>query len=59
MGATRYIDSPKTPAISVYTLENGEYRLQQFRGRDRIFSPTFPQLTLTAKAIFQASGLAD
>lgn len=56
VGATRYIGAPKTPTISVYTLENGEYQLQQFRGSDRITSRTFPQLALTAKAIFQAVG---
>lgn len=37
-------------------LENGEYQLQQFRGSDRIVSMTFPKLTLTAEAIFQAAG---
>jgi Uma2 family endonuclease len=57
VGATRYIGSPKTPTISIYTLEDGEYQLQQFRGSDRLISMTFPELTLTAEAIFQASGL--
>jgi len=57
IGAMRYIGSPKTPTLSVYTLENGEYQLQQFRGRDRVNSMTFPELTLTADAIFQAAGL--
>ena len=53
----RYIGSPKTPTLSVYTLENGEYQLQQFRGSDRVNSMTFPELALTADAIFQSAGL--
>jgi Uma2 family endonuclease len=57
VGATRYVGSPKTPTLSVYTLENGEYQLQQFRGSDRIVSATFPQLALTAAAVFNAAGL--
>ena len=57
VGATRYIGSPKTPTVSVYILADGEYQLQQFRGSNRILSTTFPELTLTAEAIFQASGL--
>ena len=57
VGATRYIGSPKTPTVSVYILADGEYQIQQFRGSDRVLSTTFPELTLTAEAIFQASGL--
>jgi Uma2 family endonuclease len=56
VGATRYIGFPKTPTVSVYTLENGEYQLQQFRGGDRIESKTFPKLALTAESIFEAAG---
>ncbi len=57
VGATRYIGTPKTPTISVYTLDAGEYQLQQFQGDDQIISRSFPNLTLTAAAVFQASGL--
>lgn len=57
VGATRYIGSPKTPTISIYTLEDGEYQLQQFRGSDRLLSSTFPQLELTAESVFNASSL--
>ncbi|NEQ29604.1 MAG: Uma2 family endonuclease [Leptolyngbya sp. SIO4C5] len=56
IGAARYIGSPKTPTISIYTLENEEYQLQQFRGSDRLVSQTFPALTLTAAEIFEAAG---
>ena len=37
-----------------YGLVEGEYQVSQFRGDDRILSPTFPGLTLTAKQIFRA-----
>jgi Uma2 family endonuclease len=57
VGAIRYIGSPKTPTVSVYTLINGEYQLQQFRGRERIVSMTFPELAITAADIFEAAGL--
>ena len=57
VGAIRYIGSPKTPTVSVYTLINGEYQLQQFRGGDRILSMTFPELAVTAADIFEAAGL--
>jgi Uma2 family endonuclease len=56
VGAIRYIGSPKTPTVSVYTLINGEYQLQQFRGGDRILSITFPELAVTAADIFDAAG---
>ena len=56
MGAIRYIGSPTLP-VSVYTLVQGEYQLQQFRGGDRIVSITFPDLTITAADIFAAAGL--
>ncbi|AFZ25178.1 hypothetical protein Cylst_3007 [Cylindrospermum stagnale PCC 7417] len=54
LGGTPYIGDPKQPTISIYELVNGEYRVSQFRGTDRIVSPTFPDLNLTANQIFQA-----
>lgn len=33
---------------------NEEYQVCQFTGSDRIKSPTFPELNLTAEQIFQA-----
>jgi len=56
VGATRYIGSPKTPTISIYTLESGEYQLQQFRGKEQLVSRTFPAMELTAESIFNAAG---
>ena len=37
----------KLPTVAVGTLDAGEYRWQQFTGKDRILSPTFPDLNLT------------
>ena len=52
VGAIRYIGSPKTPTVSVYTLIQGEYQLQQFRGGERLVSMTFPELAITAADLF-------
>ncbi len=54
LGARRFIGSPKTPTLSLYTLIDGEYQVRQFRGGDRVESPAFPDLNLTANLIFQA-----
>jgi Uma2 family endonuclease len=54
LGGRRLIGNPKQPTISIYELIEGEYQVNQFRGDDRIFSPTFPELNLTANQIFQA-----
>ncbi|WP_416670620.1 Uma2 family endonuclease [Egbenema bharatensis] len=53
IGGRRYIGSPKQPTLTVCTLVEGEYELQQFRSDDRLFSPTFPNLPLTVHQIFQ------
>ena len=31
LGGTRYIGSPKQPVVSIYSLQNGEYLVNQFR----------------------------
>ncbi|MEG4285834.1 Uma2 family endonuclease [Microcoleus sp. A006_D1] len=54
LGGRRFIGNPKQPTISIYQLIDGEYEISQFRGDDRIESPTFPELNLTAQQIFQA-----
>jgi Uma2 family endonuclease len=54
LGGRRFIGNPKQPTISVYSMVEGEYQLNQFRNSDRIISPTFPELNLTAQQIFQA-----
>jgi Uma2 family endonuclease len=57
LGGRRFIGNPKQPTISVYSLVEGEYQVQPFRGEERIISPAFPELNLTAEQIFQAANL--
>ncbi|MBW4618493.1 MAG: Uma2 family endonuclease [Cyanosarcina radialis HA8281-LM2] len=59
LGSRRYIGSPRQPTLSVYELVDGEYQLQQFRRSDRIISPAFPELTLTAEQVFAAGTLEE
>lgn len=54
LGGKRFIGNAKQSTFSLYSLVEGEYQVTQFRGGDRIVSPTFPQLTLTAQHIFSA-----
>lgn len=56
LGGRRFIGNPKQPTVSLYTLIEGEYQVSQFQGSDRIISPIFPELNLTAEQIFQAGG---
>jgi Uma2 family endonuclease len=47
------IGEGKQPTISIYSRnDEDEYQYKQFRGDDRIESPTFPELNLTAEQIF-------
>jgi Uma2 family endonuclease len=54
LGGRRYIGNPKQPTFSVYHLIDGEYQVSQFRGSDRVVSPTFGQLNLSVQQIFSA-----
>jgi Uma2 family endonuclease len=58
LGGRRFIGNPKQPTISIYQLIEGEYQVRQFRGNDRIQSPAFSGLNLTAEQIFQAGEVA-
>lgn len=53
LGGRNFLGNPKQPTVSVYQLVEGEYQVSQFRGNDRIVSPTFSGLNLTAEQIFQ------
>ncbi|MDF0551940.1 Uma2 family endonuclease [Kamptonema sp. UHCC 0994] len=53
LGGMRYIGNPKRPTISIYQLIDGEYQINQFREQERIESPTFTDLILTANQIFK------
>lgn len=57
LGGRRFIGNPKQPTISIYSLSDGEYQLNLFRGSDRIISPTFPEFNLTAEQIFNAGNI--
>lgn len=54
LGGRRYIGNPKQPTFTVCNLSDREYQIQLFQGSDRIVSNAFPELNLTAAAIFQA-----
>jgi Uma2 family endonuclease len=54
LGGNRYIGTPKQPTLSVCTLVNGQYQIQKLRGEDKIVSPTFPNLSLTAAQVLKA-----
>lgn len=56
LGGTRHIGKPKQPTLSICTLVDGEYEIQQFRGNEPIASPTFPGLKLTAEKVLRAGG---
>ncbi len=55
LGARKFIGNPKRPTVSIYHLVDGVYQITQFRGTDRIVSPTFPELNLTAQQIFDSA----
>jgi Uma2 family endonuclease len=53
IGGRRFVGNPKQPTIFVHELVDGEYQVTAFRGGDRVISPTFPELILTANQIFE------
>jgi len=55
LGGRKFIGNPKQPTIFVCELVDGEYQMTPFQGNSLIISPTFPQLDLTAKQIFDAA----
>lgn len=48
LGGRRLIGDPKQPTLTICTLIDGEYQVEQFRGQQPLISATFPNLTLTA-----------
>ena len=46
--------NPDRAVVIVLTLKNGAYQSREFRGCDRVVSPTFPDLQLTAEQILRA-----
>jgi Uma2 family endonuclease len=53
LGGRNFIGNPKQPTISIYSLVDDEYIVNQFRGNDLIISPLFPELKLTLSQILQ------
>jgi len=49
-----WIVDPQAQLITVLLLVNGKYQATEFTGSQRIVSPTFPELKLTAKQILEA-----
>ncbi|MBW4670337.1 MAG: Uma2 family endonuclease [Cyanomargarita calcarea GSE-NOS-MK-12-04C] len=54
LGGRKFIGNPKVPTIFICELIDGEYQMSPFMGTDRIVSPTFPQLNLTAQQVFDS-----
>jgi len=48
-----YLGNPKEPTIFVCILEeNGVYKMNAYQGNNKVISPTFPELEITAETIF-------
>jgi len=45
---------PSRSVVIVLNLKDGAYQAREFRGSDRVLSPTFPDLQLTAEQILRA-----
>ena len=45
---------PSRSVVIVLTLKDGAYQVREFRGGDRVVSPTFPNLQLSAEQILRA-----
>ena len=58
IGGRRFIGNPKQPTILVHELMDSEYQVTAFQGEERVISPSFPELNLTANQIFQAGTVA-
>ena len=57
LGGKRHIGDPKQPTISVYSLVEDEYQVNQFQLGEVIKSPTLKDLNLTAEQVFNAGML--
>lgn len=54
IGGRRFIGNPKQSTILIHELIDNEYQVTAFQGDQRVISPSFPELNLTANQIFQA-----
>lgn len=55
LGGRKFIGNPKQPTIFVCELIDGEYQMNAFTDNNRIISPTFPQLNITAQQVFNCA----
>ncbi|MEG3902462.1 Uma2 family endonuclease [Microcoleus sp. B4-C5] len=52
IGSREFLGNPKVPTVFVHLLDaEGNYQRSAFKGSERIVSPTFPELTLTAEEV--------
>ncbi|MEL6382446.1 MAG: Uma2 family endonuclease [Cyanobacteria bacterium J06626_18] len=56
LGAVRHIGKPKQPTITICQLEGEEYQIRRFITGDQLVSGIFPELNLSADAVFAAAG---
>ncbi|HBB35454.1 MAG TPA: hypothetical protein DDZ80_06560 [Cyanobacteria bacterium UBA8803] len=55
IASREYLGNPKIPTVFVFLLDpDGKYKCTKFRGDERIVSPTFPELRLTAEQVLKA-----
>jgi Uma2 family endonuclease len=55
IASREYLGNPKVPTVFVYLLDaEGKYQITAFRDSDRIMSPTFPDIQLTAAQVLKA-----
>ena len=54
-----YLGNPKIPTVFVYSLGNGSYLVESFRGNERIISKTFPELEITVEQIVISSQMQN
>lgn len=57
LGAVRHIGKPKQPTITICQLEDEEYQMRRFVAGETLISGVFPELSLTADAVFAAGGV--
>ena len=55
LGGVRHLGRPKQPMLTVCTLVEGEYEVARFRADDRILSPLFSGLELSAGSLMKVS----
>ncbi|MEO0540746.1 MAG: Uma2 family endonuclease [Cyanobacteria bacterium P01_A01_bin.105] len=57
LGGRRHIGRTRPPTLTLCKWVDGDYQIQQFRGRDKITSDIFPDAKLYADTIFKAGKL--